>query len=283
MDRSLTTQMNEKKTYKDFKRNNSKGIILSIFLIVSINVFFFLSPVIFHKRSEVSFTQLKVEEEITDTLSVVIEDWKYSKSQNLMEVQLSVNNTDLYLKNNDIKFSSACNFIEESKGTKGLRSKVILNEINTIVLWIYDIPTDYNTCVLFCTVGNKEPVSLYTNCGKVNVVKNISKQSQENYRIERLEYEITRKEKRINNYKKKINEYLLEIEKINEKIDEKRQEEIYESESNIKKIENDIYSLKNDINNKQTYIDEYNEKISVLQSNIKEYKNLINKIRKRQN
>lgn len=237
-----------------------------------------MSPVIFHKRSEVSFTPLKELEEITDTISVTIEDWKYSEKQSLMEVQLSINNTDLYIKNDKIRFSTACNLMEESKGTKGLNSEVILNELNTVVLWIYDIPSDFNTCVLFCAVEDEEPTSLYTNCDKVNRVENISKKTQESYRIERLKYEIKQKKNEIKKLKEDIDKHQTEIEKINEKIIEKRQEELYESESNIKLIEDDIYSLKKDLTIKQTTIDDYNKQISVLRSEIKEYRNLIDKI-----
>lgn len=121
------------------------------------------------------YTPLKQDNPI-DNLNVQINDWKYSKSQNMMEVDLTLDDesADLY----DLSFLSKARMTGNE--LQNLDSKVMYQSSSYIVIFIKNIPENYNEVLLSVTSelktnNSSESVSLYTNRYKATKVDKIAK------------------------------------------------------------------------------------------------------------
>lgn len=265
--------------YKLYNKKHNVSMMLGIIFIILLYVFFFMSPSIFHKPSDVEYTNLGQKVSLGDERVIEIEFWKYSPNQNLMEVQLNVEN-NAYDGNDYYNYTSFVNFQAESKGKEQLPIEIKLQQINFVVLWIHDVPQDYNSCSLNVYMKNDESVyaSVFTNYEKVKKVNKIKSMTETDYQIEKIKRDIKALKKQINKNNNKIVKINKEISNIEKHINELKKNEIYQSESEIEISEDQIDSY-------NSQIEERNSRIALLQESnadnrakIIEYRELKEKI-----
>lgn len=274
----LTGKVNEEQVYRDYKKHHSTSLIVGVLVIVCGYIFFFTTPLVFHKPAEVYNTPYNEPQSLSGTSTVSIDDWIYSKNQNLMEIRLNIQNSEF--NRNNFKYSSYCNFDLESSGVKKLKVKEQINDINNIIVWIYNVPKDFNSCVLGIFNDSGNSLNLYINKNTVHTSNGIKKLSLYEYRIDNYNNIIKSYNKDIEKNKKDIIKYNKIINEINKKIKTIRSREMYQSKSEVENSENQILSYENDIKNRTDDISTAKSNISSDNEKIKEYKSVIDKIKK---
>lgn len=273
----------ERRILKNRKKKNSRYVWLFFFLIIGGYVFFFISPDVFHMKSESLYTEQGESLKYADNVNVSIKEWNYSNKQNLMEVVFSIQNTSIYIKNTDIKYYAFCNRLERNQKRVECSVEVKLNEYNLVSLWIGDVPKDFNTCTLILTSDVSTPdeseyLELYNNREKVKKVKSITEKSL-------LEYKVDDYNSIIKGYKDEIKKNDEAIETLNKEIaqlktqnTELKNSEVYVTANEIEEIENTIKSNQEQITSKNNQIASYQVKNSEIEADIAVYQELIDKI-----
>lgn len=271
--------INKKKIYKEYKRNKNLGLKLCFALVLAIYTFFFLSPYIFHQSSKVDYTPYNEDYTIEKT-SVSVESWKYSKKQNKMEIILNINNFSSTVIN--YNYYAFCNYDESSRGKTQLKIKEKLKEINYAVLWIYNIPKDFNGCAVLITENHDidKGLTIQTNKSKVEQTDNISLKSIEDYHITKYKKIINELNKSIEKENKSIAKCKKSIEQYKKMIIDTQKTEIYQSEKEVAQTEKTIDSYRSKISVLNSNIEESNNNITDLKNQIAKYDNLINRIKK---
>lgn len=270
-----------KKLRNKMRANGNLILKVMFFIMIAFYVFSFSSNYIFApKEADLLYTPLKQDNPI-DNLNVQINDWKYSKSQNMMEVDLTLDDesADLY----DLSFLSKARMTGNE--LQNLDSKVMYQSSSYIVIFIKDIPENYNEVLLSVTSelktnNSSESVSLYTNRYKATKVDKIAKKTDIEYQVDRLniglenyQNKIDSSQKKINNYNKTITDSTKEIEKLREEQQYLTTDEIAESEDKISAFQQSIKSANDSIKSEQDKSRTYQQKLDEIKLKIKEIKN----------
>lgn len=277
-------KINETKVYRDYKKDHNLSVKIGLLLIIVTYLFFFMSSSIFQKESIASHTPLKSKQTFDDKkISFTIEQWKYSKNQKLMEVTLKIDNSDL--KDNSFSYVSMGNYKNATSGKYELETEIKVNEFNYAIVWIKNIPDDFNGIVLYvirngASEDENMVLMLQTESKYVKRVNNISsKTTLSEYRIETLSDEIHASEKAISQYKEKIVNSNNDIKLIQKKIEEVQDSQLYLYGSELQESEHKIQSYQNKISSKKNSIIKYQTKINEENQKIQEYNTLIEKFK----
>lgn len=274
-----TNDVDYKRVYKKYEQKHNLPIQIGILLIILLYVFFFMSSAIFQNPSPTEYTAINKMQPLGNNRNVAVEMWKYSKSQNLMEVQLNIENKafdgeDYY------DYTSFVNFLAESKGKQQLSVEIKLQQVNFVVIWLHDVPEDFNSCSLNIILKNDDKThsSVYTNVKKVSKVDKISEKTEKAYQIEKIERGISKYKKQIVKNNKSIEKLREEISNINVHIEKVKKDEVYQSESEIKKSEEIIEEYNNQIDDRERQITSLTNDNLDYKSKIIEYEELKNKV-----
>lgn len=273
---SKENKINKKSVYQHFKKDNNKKIRLVILLVVLGYAFFFFSPLIFHQPSKANYTPYNIEYTIGRS-SISVESWKYSKKQGLMEITLRINN----ISSEEVKYDYfvLCNFNEASKGKTNLKVEEVSKEINYAVVWIYNVPEDFNGCAMLITEnGTDNNITIQTEKDRVEKTDNIRLLTVEERHIIKYKESIKSLKKEIDAEKKKIKKYNKDIKNYRELIEKTQKTELYQSEEEIEKTEGLISSYKVEIDDLRTLIAQSNKNIDENEKEISKYEALIKKI-----
>lgn len=268
--------------FKKLIRAKGNLILKTLFaLIVAFYVFSFASNYIFApKESDLLYTPVK-QDNIIENTKLQIYDWKYSKSQNMMEVDLTIDDetANLYTLSYTSKARMTGNELQN------LSAKAVYQSSSYVVIFIKDIPENYNEILLSVdsenetTGSNIGSVSLYTNRYRATKVSNISKKTGVEYQIDRLNIGIENYQNKINSSQKSINKYNKNISSATNEIEKLREEqqylttdEIAESEEKIKSFNSSILGATNSIKSEQDKIRNYQQKLDEIKLKIKEIK-----------
>lgn len=277
---SKVSKLNSEQVLALYEKKRNVVMTVSIISIVILYMFFFMSSVIFQKKPPIEFTKLNEEQSLGEYRTVEVESWKYSKSQQLMEVQIGITNNSAD-GNDTYDYSSLVNYQLESKGKESLPVEIKFQEFNFAVIWIHLVPDDFNSCSLDIYTKEKKPndVSVFTNVDKVEKVKKIKEKSEAQYHIEQIERNIKSEEKDIVKIKHKIKLIEKDILNINKNIKNLQNNEAYQSAAEISESEKTIAGYNEQIKSKQNEIAQCRSSISTGKSHIEEYKKLIEKIK----
>lgn len=276
----IKTEFTSEKLAKLRNKNRNKGLIISFSMIVLLYIFFFMSPIIFRTPSEVEYTPIGSKEYLSEGREVSIESWKYSKKQSLMEVMIDIEN-NAYDGNDFYNYTAYVNFQEASKGKEQLAVEIKLQQINYVVLWLHDVPEDFNSCVVTVYMKDKAETSasLYTNYSKVETVNNLSNKSETEYQIEKIERNISKLRKKIKANNSNISDLQKEIKIIKTHIGEEQDNKSYQTKREQQKTEEIIEDYRTQISDREFEIGELQKDNASHQSKITEYENLISRLR----
>lgn len=195
---------------------------------------------------------------------MTIESWKYSKSQEVMEIIISVDN-----KSHDGKDYYDGYAITRKGQTFDVQC--VLNTRNYLVYIIDGVPEKFGELsfrVSYDDETKENPLKLYTNHEAIENVDTIYAKSQQEYYIERNDRLIASYQNEIKEYEQKISEYSLMIQNANVNIEDIRNQEKYRTEQEKKEDLQDIASIQMDITKCEEDINSLNEKINENQKRI---------------
>ena len=289
-------QRKQEQVYNRYKRKPSSFIIAVIFSIVCGYTFFFLSPRVFHKRSETLNTAIGEVQNLNEDISFSVKKWTYSKSQNIIETLLDVKNVSFTYKNSDFSYYAICNHLEESKGIVECAVSSQIDDFSYLSLWIYNIPEDFNSCSLYIyikpeklstadaakTTDEVPNIQLSVSIDKADKVDKIKKKTYKQYKIEEYQREIKFLNHKIQKNCDNIDNLYNEITSLNMLISKTKKSELYQSDSEVEKSENLIKGYKEDIEDKEKDINNLKISNTKLYKDINEYKDLIGKIKRQE-
>ena len=272
-------------------RNPNKWIIVFLLVIFSGYAFFFLSPVLFHETPEKQVTNLNESMSFINGGLITVNDWKFSKSQNVMEVCCSVSG----INTRELIIEASCNFSYRSKGAKALNAAIAYTSSDYFVAYVFNIPDDWycvslrgfidsesateETTVESYVEDEKEPSAygyLYTCVENVKTVESIPEQKTEaDYVVERNEARISFNESLIEANNKEMDKLKKSITEYEQTISEISKEKVFQISSEREKSDLKIKTLKSEIENLNNQIRKYETKNKTLQEEISEYKTLI--------
>ena len=276
------TEFTSEKLYKMRTKNRNRGMMISFFLIILCYVFFFMSPVIFKTPSELEYSPIGSKEYLSEGREISIESWKYSKSQELMEVLIDIDN-DAVDGKDFYDYSAYVNFLEASKGKEQLPVEIKLQQINYVVLWLHDVPEDFNSCSVTVHMkgGSDQSASLYTNHKKVANVKKLRNKSEIDYQVEKIERNISKLNNRIKKNNKDINNLRKEIKTINVHIAEEQENMTYQTKKEQLQTEDTIEDYRTQISDRENQIGTLRKENASLNSKISEYNKLIGSLKEK--
>lgn len=276
------TEFTSEKLYKMRTKNRNRGMMISFFLIILCYVFFFMSPVIFKTPSELEYSPIGSKEYLSEGREISIESWKYSKSQELMEVLIDIDN-DAVDGKDFYDYSAYVNFLEASKGKEQLPVEIKLQQINYVVLWLHDVPEDFNSCSVTVHMKGEsdQSASLYTNHKKVANVKKLRNKSEIDYQVEKIERNISKLNNRIKKNNKDINNLRKEIKTINVHIAEEQENMTYQTKKEQLQTEDTIEDYRTQISDREYQIGTLRKENASLNSKISEYNKLIGSLKEK--
>ena len=276
------TEFTPEKLYKMRTKNRNRTMLISFFLIVICYIFFFMSPVVFKTPSESEFTPIGEKEFLTDGREISIESWKYSPKQALMEVLIDIENEavdgkDFY------DYTAFVNFLEASKGKEQLAVEIKLQQINYVVLWLHDVPEDFNSCAVTVHMkGNDDKsASLFTNKDKIERIDKLTSKTESEYQIEKIERTISKIKGKINKNNKEISKLRKEIKAINSHITEEQNNLTYQTARDQAKTEAIIEEYREQISDREYQIGNLQKDNIGCNSKITEYNNLIGELKEK--
>ena len=276
------TEFTPEKLYKMRTKNRNRTMLISFILIVLCYIFFFMSPVIFKTPSESEYTPIGEKEFLTDGREIIIESWKYSPKQALMEVLIDIENEavdgkDFY------DYTAFVNFLEASKGKEQLAVEIKLQQINYVVLWLHDVPEDFNSCAVTVHMKGKsdDSATLFTNKDKVENVNKLTVKSKTEYQIEKISRNIAKLQRKISDNNKEINKLKKEIKTINSHITEEHNNLIYKTLREQEKVKAVIEEYREQISDREYQIGNLQKDNKACNSKITEYNNLIGKLKEK--
>lgn len=196
---------------------------------------------------------------------VTINRWQYSKTQQLMEIDLDVANKS-YDGINKYKFSAM-----DLKGNN-LKCEVMIEEDDWIVLRISDIPKRWSDVSLRMEMpdGTGDRLKLYTNVVDVERVTELKSMDKNGYMAQKFNIEISNMQKEVKSNNKQIDKLNNEIAEVQKEIERINKEKIYqtdkektESDTLIAEANSTITSKQKDIQELMADIDEINKRIDM--------------------
>ena len=248
------------------KRNKDAiRFFIIIFFFVGGYVFFFSSTYWMPTSADASYlTKIGVTNSWEER-EVTINRWQYSKTQQLMEIDLDVANKS-YDGINKYKFSAM-----DLKGNN-LKCKVMIEEDDWIVLRISDIPKRWSDVSLRMEMpdGTGDRLKLYTNVVYVERVTELKSMDKNGYMAQKFNIEISNMQKEVESDNKQIDKLNNEIAEVQKEIERINKEKIYqtdkektESDSLIAEANSTITSKQKDIQELMADIDEINKRIDM--------------------
>lgn len=276
------TEFTSAKLAKLRNKNRNRGLMLSFMLIILLYVFFFMSPVIFRTPSESEYSPIGSKETLGEGREISVESWKYSKKQSLMEVLIDIEN-NAYDGKDFYDYTAYVNFQEASKGKEQLAVEIKLQQINYVVLWIHEVPEDFNSCAVTVYMKDKsdDSASLYTNSKKVETVNKLSNKSEAEYQIEKIERNIAKLNKSISSNNKRIRSLRKEITTINSHITEAQNNKSYQTKNEQQKTDDIIEDYRTQISDREYEIGNLQKGNASAQSKITEYQGLIKTLKEK--
>lgn len=256
---------------KEKKLQHKNFIIRAFIIFLFLGYGFFFTSTLWGDNEAVKATPY-ADVIIKHDRNLTLDTWKYSKDQNLMEVQLSIQNNAL-----DGYDQYTFKAIDKEHGF--LTVDPILEAPDLIVLQFH-VPSSWQSLSLQLyfpdEVASGDFQSFYMNRESVESVSEIKTLSENGYRIEKCKRDITYTEKAIQEAQKKI---------------EDNNNRILTYEQEIQTIENDmIYQTSKEQENSQhlidtakSNIDQLNRNITSTQDSIKENQEKIKMLKKRLN
>ncbi len=188
--------------------------------------------------------------------------WDYSKEQQLMEVELSVQNL-AYDGINDYEFTC------ELRPSSDVSIKQIISEDSFIVLQIENIPSDFTEISLrFIVPGTNTWLRLYSNKEAINYVDTLTAKSLVEYEIDSLLRTIENHEKDISELDNLIKDKETEIENITASILSDEERKKYMTADEIEDINKTIDDRKELISSSQALIQNYQLQINEIRAKI---------------
>lgn len=208
---------------------------------------------------------------------VQILSWNYAKEQNEMEIILELDNKSM----DGIK-NYSYEILDRKKGYFEIQPIVESNDL--IVLSVTDIKKGWSELSLRITIptentGDNNTLKLYTNKNEVAKVKSIQVQTENQYRLDRIDLKIVDYKYQIETLSSENEELKEQITNLETGISEYKEKERYqtleqinETERIIQAAQSDIANLQSNIEQNKNRIDEYAERITKLE----EERNLYN-------
>lgn len=257
---------------KSKARYNCYMYLLLSFFIVGYGFFFSTKLWYEDKKDVIAATKMDVVKN-WQKREVQLISWKYSKNENIMEIQLAIKNNS-YDGINDYKFTA----LEKNKGF--LTTNVILQEEDLMVVQITNLPRKWSQISL--RINTKEegetPCKFYTNRFDVETVDKIPNLTGNEYMIARLDSLITSYNDKIEKLQKDIKAQERIISNCNEDIQKYKEDEEFQTEQEIQDTErliadaqSKMSSANEQINSDNADIAEYQERIALTEEKKKLY------------
>lgn len=228
------------------KKNNILRIYLAV--IVVCYAFFFNADMLLY--GSVTATASSTGTVMTyESRNITINRWEYSPTQNLMEIELSVENL-AYDGINDYDFTCVIRPTTEATITQ------IISEDNYIVLQISDIPEDFIEVSLRLSVEtSNETLKMYTTIDEIDIVDNLEVKTLLEYQIDALYRSIT-------DYESQIDELYAQIESEENTITNIESSILTDEESKQYKTDDEVETINDNIEEKYKLITEKEALIS---------------------
>ena len=258
---------------KSKARYNKYMYIIIYFFIVGYA--FFLSTTYWYEDAKDVVAATKINTiKSWEKREVQLIDWKYSKKQNIMEIQIAVDN-----KSYDGIDTYNITALEKSKGY--LDVEKIVEEDGFYVIRITDLPKKWSEISLRIDTpdGADSLCKFYTNKFDVETVDTIKDLTYNEYMIARLDSLISAYNDEIEKLQKDIEEQKELITNCNNDIEKYREEEKFQTDKEIEETERIISDAQNTISSANTQIEsdnadiaEYQERISLTEKQKELYK-----------
>lgn len=250
---------------------------IRVICIISIYLFFFLSPWIFSNANDYRLTPIGVEQSLPSNRSVTINAWTYSSAQRTMEVQLGFTNNN-YDGDNIYSFSALANGLNITN----LAVDVVVHSDDLYVIHIKNIPSNYSQVRLSVSLSSNPAIStnLYSNKRDITPVSHIEQKSEKEYRIESLERKISNYENTIAELNETIEASTTRIENMRIEIAELESSKQYQTAAQISKTDSTILQKENEISSEQGNIEAAHAEISEYTARIELVNREIDDLRK---
>lgn len=266
----------EKTRFINRKTKKISNVVVVIFLIIFFvgYLFFFLSPYFMVGVGSMNYTNFS-EVLTIENHDIQILNWSYSKKQQRMEVELSVNNRNFDGRNEYI-FSAAFR-----PTNKAVDIEIVLSEPNYIVLQINNVPKRWQEISLRMKIAENglEELKMYSNKDQISYVDDIQVLSELDYHLRQLERSISNYTKSIEDIDSQIQELYTKIQNIkdtNVQLEENKKyqtsveientnQQIQANEDSIIEIEKQVESLKKEKAEYQNQILQAEERLKELQ------------------
>ena len=255
----------------NLKRNrDSIRFWIIIFFFVGGYTFFFTSQIWMPATADASYLTKTGVENNWDNRTVTINRWEYSKTQNMMEVELSINNKT-YDGNNDYTFSAV-----DLRGRK-IKTKTVISDEDWIILQLRDVPERWSDISLRMDLEKSDSgvLKLYTNINAVTKVSKINTLDYKGYKIKRFNIEIDQMEKQVTDRQKQQEDLKRENKEIEKEITRLNESKTYKTDEEREKVDEKIKSANTTMTtNEQTIneldgeIAEYNNRIELKKKQI---------------
>lgn len=258
------------------KARRNRNMFLYIFLIVFIGGYglFFTSKSWFPGRDDViAATKFNITR-TWEKREITLDNWVYSKSQRMMEIQIDINNTS-YDGIDKYKFTA----VDRKKGFLDVQTVVENNDF--VVLRIINLKADWSEISLRMNlpgVENSSTYKMYTNKYDVSAVSNIEDKTENQYLLAKLQNmidsyteQIKDLSKQIEDTQKVINNCNSDIEALKAKKKYQTDEEKKDTDQMISDANTKISSLSAEITENNSDVLEYKARIEKTKEQMKQY------------
>lgn len=195
---------------------------------------------------------------------ITIGRWDYSKSQNMMEIELSISNLSA---DGIQKYDYSA--IERTKGEQ--RIETVIEKPDFVILRIYDVPEKWReiSVRLALEKDSANPFKMYMNKKDISYVSEIPERTEAEYQVVKLDNLMLHYEKNIKNLEKEIKELEAENETLESNVLELKEQEEYQTAKEVEETEQivDEYTAKIEANRtgiegRKSEIQEYQDRIT---------------------
>lgn len=260
------------KEKKKTQYNRYMYIIISFFIV---GYGFFFSTKFWYQDTKDVVVATKINTIKTwEKREVQLINWQYSKTQNIMEIQLAITNRSY-----DGIDSYVITALEKSKGY--LDVEILVEKDGFYVVRIKDLPRRWSEISLRIGIPDSEdsPCKFYTNKFDVATVDTIPELTYNEYMIARLDSLIESYNDEIKTLEKDIQEQEEIIVNCNADIEKYKAEEEFQTAMEIDETERVISDARNTISTANTQIEndkasiaEYQERINLTEKQKENYK-----------
>lgn len=258
-------------------RNYNVSTIVLVVVMVSIYAFFFMSSLIFHETPVRTYTEPNSLLNIENG-KMMVNSWIYSKDQQAFQICCTFIDYDNV---NNLQVKSRVNFDYKTKGTAEIPCEVKYCDSNYIVVYAYNVPEDFYCSSLEFYYGEDTTISTVYTC--VDSVENIdvinTNMTKDDYLFEKVERLIKYNQDSIEAKKADIEDLNESSEDYREQIDEVVDEMTFQVVSEKEVSQDKIDELRAKIEKNDERIFVLNEEIDLLESEIDEYQDILDKLK----